>query len=333
MRTVTLSAMGLCVLLCLTVIGLSAAADRPTERVSPAPEVNPNAVIWRMPEPPKDPQGGDVWVNPKDGMEMVYIPPGEFILGSSDAQIDAWVGKYYGYARAWLADEQPQCRVRLPGYWVGRTEVTNAQYLRFVQATAHRAPYHWEGGKVPAGLESFPVVCVSSEDAHAYCEWAGDRLPSELEWEKAARGTDGRIFPWGNEWDSRRCRNVESLTGRSYLNRPEMEQALEQWLRLHDRNRDGPTAVGSYPAGASPYGCLDMAGNVWEWCGDWYDESVYQRYARGDLKPPATGTKRLLRGSCWGHGDPDRFRCAYRFNGLPLDCSDAFGFRCARGLP
>jgi iron(II)-dependent oxidoreductase len=317
--------------LCLCSAGYAVGEPRPTEKVDPPPEVTPNAVVWRTPEPPVNPEAGDVWVNPKDGMEMVYVAPGEFTLGTSDVQIDAWLKEHPGDKREWFKDEQPQCRVRLPGYWMGRTEVTNAQYLRFVQATGHRAPYHWKGGQVPSGLDSLPVVQVNWQDARAYCEWAGGRLPTELEWEKAARGGNGRIFPWGNEYDTRRCRNFEAITGRTYES---------EWLRrqsdrvlYYDPVREGPAAAGSYGLGASPYGCLDMAGNVWEWCADWYDENAYKRYAKGDLTPPKSGTYKVLRGGSWYCDSPSYFRCADRYFDAPPDyyrSSFYFGFRCAR---
>jgi len=304
--------------------------QRPTERVSPAPNVNPNAVVWRTPEPPAEPQAGDVWADPRDGMELVYVSAGEFTLGSSAAEIDAWLSEHPEAERSWFEDEQPQCRVNLPAYWIGRTEVTNGQYLRFVSATGHNTPEHWASGRPPAGLEDFPVVYVSWEDARAYCAWAGGRLPTELEWEKAARGADGRIFPWGNEWDRAKCRNFQGITGRSYASSSEWLSAFEVWLTGHDLLREGPAAVGSYPSGASPYGCQDMAGNVWEWCQDWYDENVYRRYARGDLTPPASGSLMVLRGGSWDDVSPTDFRCADRRFNSP-DYRDYFyGFRCVR---
>ena len=312
---------------------VAAAEGRPTERVSPAPEVNPNAVVWRTPEPPKDPQAGDVWVNPKDGMEMVYIAPGELILGTSDAEIDAWLKEHPADEdkRGWFKlDQQPQCRVNLPGYWIGRTEVTNAQYLRFVKATGHRAPDHWKGGQVPSGLGSFPVVLVHWQDAQAYSQWAGGRLPTELEWEKAARGTDGRVFPWGSQWDRTRCRSFELITGRAYASLGEWGAAGDNWLQAHHPIREGPTAVGSYPAGASPYGCLDMAGNVCEWCADWYDGDAYKRYAKGGLTPPASGTWKVLRGGSWRDDVPWFFRCAAAAATAPAVAATSYGFRCAR---
>jgi formylglycine-generating enzyme required for sulfatase activity len=293
---------------CVVVIATAGsvwAQARPTERVSPAPQVNSNAVVWRTPAPPNSPQAGDVWVNPRDEMELVYVAPGEFTFGSTDEAIDDWLRAHPDHERYWIEDERPQSRISLPGYWMGRTEVTNGQYLRFVQATGRSAPRQWVNGRPAAGTDRLPVVYVSWHDANAYAGWAGGRLPSELEWEKAARGTDGRLFPWGNNWDRSRCRS--SVTSVS-----------------------GPSAVGSYPTGASPYGCMDMSGNTDEWCADWYDAIVYRQYARGDTSAPRSGDSRVLRGGCWTDELPSCVRCTFR-NGSPPDGSyEDTGFRCAR---
>jgi len=325
----------LCVAALVVVSDSCGAEERPTERVSPAPEVNSSAVVWRTPAPPVSPQAGDVWVDPRNGMEMVYIAPGDFTLGTSDAQIDAWLKEHPNGGRKDFKDEQPQCRVNLPGYWIGRTEVTNAQYVRFVAATGHPAPDHWTGGRIPSGLENFPVVCVEWEDARAYCEWAARHLPTELEWEKAARGTDGRIFPWGNQWESKRCRNFELISGKKYAT---LYDEVLQWMKSHDFRREGAATVGSYGIGASPYGCLDMAGNAWEWCGDWYNDKAYERYAKGDLTAPTSGQYRVLRGGSWLLVHPGYFRCSGRYGTIPGGRSNYFdlffyggvGFRCAR---
>jgi len=283
---------------------VGAAGERPTERVSPPPEVNPNAVVWRTPSPPPNPETGDVWVNSKDKAEMVYVAAGEFLVGTSDAQVEAWMKEYPEDSRVMFKNEQPQCRVNLPGYWVDKYEVTVGQYRSFCRATGRSMPeppgWGWQDNR--------PVVNVTWQDATAYAKWAGKRLPSDLEWEKAARGTGGRVFPWGDLWDAGKCVN-----------------------RRGSKTDDVTKPVGSYPSGASPYGCLDMAGNVWEWCQDWWDEKAHQRYATGDLTTPGSGTAKVLRGGSWDDSDPGHFRSAGRGGDLPDERRHEYGFRCARG--
>ena len=225
-------------------------------------------------------------VNEKDGSILVPIPEGEAVFGSPEGE---------GYD-----DERPQFRASLPEYYMGAYEVTNAQWKRFADETGYGVP--WPNGRIPLDGEDHPVVCVSWEDAQAYCEWAGLRLPSELEWEKAARGTDGRDYPWGYVWDPTLCRNGVD---------------------------DGSAPVGSYPDGRSPYGLFDMAGNVWEWCADWYDAGAYGYYARGDLSAPPRGEYRVLRGGAWSNCSEAYCRCALR--SYDSWCG-VRGFRVARDL-
>ena len=183
--------------------------------------------------------------------EMILIPAGEFLMGS-DPQKDQDA----------YNDEQPQHTVYLPDYSMAKTPVTNGQYAAFVERTNHSQPEHWEAGKPPRGKDGHPVVHVSWHDAVAYCNWLAEtsgkpyRLPSEAEWEKGARGTDGRIYPWGDEWDADRCNSWEG-------------------------RKRGTTPVGAYPEGASPYGLLDMSGNVWEWTAYWHNEKQGVRVVRG----------------------------------------------------
>ena len=319
-----------CVLAAITTAGIALAAERPTERVSPAPEVNPNAVVWRTPQPPPDAQAGDVWVSPKDRAEMVFVPAGDFLVGSADADIAALVKEHPQLKTEWSAHEQPQFRAHLPGYWVDKYEVTVAPYRRFCEETGREmAPAPGWGWH-----DDHPIVHVTWHDAAAYAKWAGKRLPTEMEWEKAARGGDGRKYPWGNQWPPPTGSGnfADEAFTREY---PDLARMLTGLgfppLRGYDDGYAETAPVGRFPGGASPFGVLDMAGNVWEWCADWYDPDAYTRYAKGDLRPPASGTLMVLRGGSWNDHDPRSFRCAVCFNLHPDLRSDFIGFRCARG--
>ena len=237
-------------------------------------------------------------VNAKDGADMVFVPAGEFTMGSSD-----------------FDEEKPIHRVMLDGYYIYRTPVTVAQYLRFCDETGHAKPpapdfnLNW-------AKRDHPIVNVSYDDASAYCAWAGEkagsvRLPSEAQWEKAARGVDGRRFPWGEVFDRGRL-----------------------WCSARTLGDAGGTApVGSVPSGVSPFGALDMAGNVWQWCSDWYDKDFYGRPLATERNPENQSVgerkERVLRGGAWDGTNPGIFRCANRINVPPDGRLHVFGFRCA----
>jgi len=214
---------------------------------------------------------------------MVYIAGGEFIMGSDDGN----------------EDEKPQRAVNLDGFNIDIYPVTNADYKAFVDATGQPPPHHWEGSTYPEGKGDHPVVWVSWHDAQAYCQWAGKRLPTEAEWEKAARGTDGRKWPWGDTFDPAKCNAKESGIGET-------------------------APVGKYPEGASPYGVMDMAGNVWEWTADWYEA-----YPGSSYQSTRFGQKnKVMRGGSWF--DAGAFvRCSVRNNAAPKFSFSTIGFRCA----
>lgn len=235
-------------------------------------------------------------VNGKDGSILVKVPAGKFSMGSDGYDID----------------EKPAHAVTLPDYYIGRYEVTNGQYEQFVRQSSHRGEPFWRDYAGP-GRERYPVVCVSWADAAAYCRWAGLRLPTEEEWEKAARGTDGRKLPWGNDWNVNRCSNWAITDGKLIA------------VRLDFKSGHGPLPVGMIPEGASPYGALDMAGNVWEWCDGWY-----RPYPGNSYRSPFFNKKyRVVRGGSWDHDGTDCLRCANRLR-LDPDRSNTTGFRVCR---
>jgi formylglycine-generating enzyme required for sulfatase activity/outer membrane protein assembly factor BamD (BamD/ComL family) len=282
--------------------------DAPTPTPTPLPPTDTPTPVPPTPTPlpPTDtpmPVAGQVWARPIDGAEMVYVPAEEFWMGSEDEEL----------ARLTVApfDEQPVHLVYLDAFWIDKYEVTNAQYRKCVEAGACRAPMgalgHEPTYEDPSKADH-PVEFVSWYDAQGYCAWAGARLPTEAEWEKAARGTDFRTYPWGNEGLD--CDHV-------------------QYFECGGQSMP----VGSRPKGASPYGALDMAGNVQEWVADWYDDGYYGRSLSRNPQGPDSGERKAVRGCSWRCSwDYDRasLSSAARFAGEPASGSLRLGFRCAR---
>jgi formylglycine-generating enzyme required for sulfatase activity len=225
---------------------------------------------------------GSTMINEKDGAEMVYVPAGEFLMGSEDAEADS--------------DEGPEHTVYLDAYWVYKYEVINGQYHQCIK-----------DGTCSGDLSSYPendypAVYISWYEANDYCEWAGGRLPTEAEWEKAARGDDGRTYPWGEENPNCSLANFYVCAG-------------------------APMPVGSFPNGVSPYGVLDMSGNVWEWVADWYDVDYYQTSSAQNPTGPANGENRVIRGGYWIL-DGWYLRVTDRIGVSPGESLLPRGFRC-----
>jgi eukaryotic-like serine/threonine-protein kinase len=288
-------------------------------------------LLWQIlskTSPQPVPSGnGSTQISDKDGMTMLRVPAGEFVMGSNTG----------------ADSEKPEHTVYLDAFWIDQTEVTNAMFQKFADATGYRTDTEKTGsGRVfdlttkkwtetkgvdwlhprgPVSSQSgpdHPIVQISWNDAAAYCAWAGRRLPTEAEWEKAARGSDRRTYPWGNQPVAGNLLNFADRT-------------LE--INAADKNVDDSyqftAPVGHYPAGASPYGAFDMAGNVWEWVADWYDETYYASSPAKNPTGPASGTARVMRGGSW---DVDAlWVTTTRRGGYDLyHGSSNIGFRCAR---
>lgn len=225
-------------------------------------------------------QGCREFLNEKDGTTLIEVKGGTFTMGSDEN-----------------SDEKPPHSVTVASFYVGKYDVTNLQFRRFVDATDYDAGTEWKE-YVDVWGGNAPVVCVSWHDANAYCRWAGMRLPTEAEYEYVARGREGRKYPWGNEWDASRCCNSRNSRGRA-------------------------AAVGSYASGASWCGALDVAGNVWQWCSSKYVPYPYD--ARDGREDPSGSDRRVLRGGSWG--SLDYCRGAYRSLLTPGVRIDYYGFR------
>ncbi|MGD0005350.1 MAG: SUMF1/EgtB/PvdO family nonheme iron enzyme [Anaerolineaceae bacterium] len=235
-------------------------------------------------------------VSPIDDMVEVNVPAGKFLMGSDKSKDSL----------AW-SSEQPMHTVFITNFWIYQTEVTNAMYAKCVSNGKCKTPSSTSSNTRKSyygnsQFDNYPVIHVSWDDAASYCQWALRKLPTEAEWEKAARGTDGRIYPWGN-------------------------QAPDASLATSGTN--DTTAVDSHPAGASPYGALDMAGNVWEWVNDWVDPTYYSSQTTWyNPQGPSSGDRKGLRGGSWNYFQHGDIRVAFRADTAPGKSGDDIGFRC-----
>lgn len=253
------------------------------------------------------------WTEPKSGIELIHVPPGEFVMGHA--------GPGDGEE-----ESRPPHRVRLDGFWIARLEVTRAQYRKFMHETKRAVPQFWNS-PLFSHSDALPVVGVSWEDAAAFCAWMGGRLPTEAEWEYAARGADGRRYPWGSAEPKWPLSTRYVLMQQDYPTSPETRAIFN--LRLND---DKPNSVGTCPAGASPFGLLDMAGNVAEWCSDWYDPDYYARSPRDHPKGPESGTRRVIRGGSWA-SHSDQLTTTRRDSAKPTARTSLTGIRCVHSGP
>jgi formylglycine-generating enzyme required for sulfatase activity len=285
-----------------------------------------------------DALGQERLIKGQDGAEMVLVPAGAFWMGSQTEDIQMRVDDCKKSVKPenrdkcdeWFRDEGPQRQIFVDAFYIDRYEVTNALFERFVTARSYRTTAEtegwgwvfrpsdgrWEklkgatwrapGGPGTSAPPTHPVVQVSWYDADAYCKWVNERLPTEAEWEKAARGVDGRRYPWGEDWNAARANG--------------------------DMSAKATRPVGSYAAGVSPYDIHDMSGNVFEWVADWHDPSFYPRQPERNPSGPASGQQRVLRGGGW-HSRPIALRAASRGSGVMDFRYNYTGFRCAKGLP
>ncbi|UCG23402.1 MAG: SUMF1/EgtB/PvdO family nonheme iron enzyme [Chloroflexota bacterium] len=312
----------------------------PTEALptaeEPVPSETPPPNTVHSPSPtdsliPDATPGNEFFTLGADGMTQVFVPPGEFRMGSLPGDPDA------------DDDESPQHAVSVSGFWIDRTEVSNDMFATFVRNTGYATDAERNGGSLVwsddndrvfvsgadwlhphgpdsaiIGLDNHPVVQVSWNDAIAYCKWVGRRLPTEAEWEKAGRGTDGRRYPWGNK---RPAGDLLNFADRS-LTVDWADDAVDDGYRH-------TAPVGSYPDGASPYTALDMGGNVYEWANDWYSRDYYAVSDESDPTGPASGEVRVLRGGSWTSSGIYN-RATFRLWQAPDESTDAYGFRCAQ---
>ena len=243
---------------------------------------------------------------------MALIPAGSFLMGTDDTMLEE-IAEEYGMGKPWVLDATPAHESVLPAFFMDRHEVTNAEYLRFVEAKGFSVLPHWPNGRPSPEQNQLPVVYVNWMEAQAYCDWIGERLPTEAEWEKAARGTDGRFYPWGNPFKAGQA-NVGGLY-------------------------PGILPVGSLPGGNSPFGLSDMIGNVWEWVDSWYKPYPNSRYSSPDYQK----RYRVVRGHSWaplGHFEEDvrdqvvaaQARVTYRWYLPPNAAIEDVGFRCAKSV-
>lgn len=309
-------------------------------------------------------------VTEKDGATMSLIPAGEFIMGSADTEANEaeqrWgltagmlkseTPQHIVFVDAFYLDKYEVTNAQYQKF-VYETKhpppsvpTTEQVLLAFRNELGDEAkaisttqlentyrelkrqlePWAWQNGTYPAGKANHPVVLVRWYDVVAYAKWANKRLPTEAEWEKAARGTDGRVYPWGNDWDAERCNSAERVAQKALPNLQASLLWFAEWKEIPPVETAPNTTVpvGSYKRGKSPFGVYDMAGNAFEWCMDWYDEDYYTKSPKKNPTGPITGHVRVLRGGSWNYPG-FKLRTTYRNKHAPEIGGSPNGFRCA----
>lgn len=293
----------------------------------------PPQAATQIPEPTLQPASTEIPTSPTTspiteiiddfGVPMVLVPAGEFIMGNNAEDVLADCKKVISDCQLdWFKDQEPPHQVFLDEFYMDIYEVTNILYKACVDAGACAAPQN-TSSKTHSNyygnseFSDFPVIYIDWSQATAYCKWRGANLPSEAQWEKAARGTDGRTYPWGNKFDGTRANFCDK-------NCP---------LNWSDKSTNDGYAdvapVGSFEEGKSPYGIYDLAGNVFEWTADWYSDTYYQNSPFSNPLGPDSGRYRVLHGGSWSDY-AFSLRAPYRLGFKPGEISDSLGFRCAK---
>gem|GEM_PF-874926 len=302
------------------------------------------------------PCGTSIYRADKDSAEMILVPEGNVTLGITLEEAAILGTKYAGEKILIVERETPPRRVHTEAFLIDRHEVTNERYKKFldhITATndhsrchpsepknhvhtprikaAWAIPYNWIGTDYPRGMRDRPVVLVDWYDAYAYAAWAGLRLPTEVEWERAARGDDTRHFPWGDSWDPKKANSAERMAGNSLESWVSWKSWIGEWKKRDatSRNYGTLTPVGAFPEGASPFGVADLAGNVWEWVRDDYEEgfTAGESWSWRDVVRPKS--PKVIRGGSWCNFPMD-LRVTRRGAAPARTAESYLGFRCAR---
>ena len=249
---------------------------------------------------------------------MAVIPAGDFWMG----RVHFFLPDGVGILERDRQDDFPAHKVYLDAFYIDKYDVTNEDYAKFLAAKGGTPPWHWKDGKVPKGQEKFPVVNVNWEEANAYCGWAGKRLPTEAEWEKAARGgLDRKQYVWGNVF----APSAEGEGGGGGRGGRGGRNAAKPPANFHST---GEVEVGKYPPNG--YGLFDMAGNVWQWVNDWYERNYYSISPLKNPKGPENGMYKVFRGGGWSDEEERNLMPSNRNYTEPVERSLTISFRCAK---